>query len=167
MKPRTVPPGFKRTRRNVFIQERVHDSYKSRGKPVEPTLCPDCGALFHEGRWQNLTAPEHAHKALCPACLRIRDHFPAGYLTLEGKFLHDHRNEILHLLRHVESRERAEHPLQRIMEEVDEEGGAVTVTTTDPHLARSLGEAVRSAYRGKLEFHYNPEEYMLRVHWAR
>jgi NMD protein affecting ribosome stability and mRNA decay len=166
MKPSPVPPGFRRVRRNVFIQEHVHDSYKQRGKPAEPTVCPECGAVFHKGRWQNLPAPARARKATCPACHRIRDHYPAGFLTLEGGFLGDHRDEIVHLLRHVESRERAEHPLQRIME-IDAEGGAMTVTTTDPHLARSLGEAVRHAYRGKLEFHYNPEEYMLRVRWTR
>jgi NMD protein affecting ribosome stability and mRNA decay len=154
-------------RRNVFIQERVHDSYKMRGKLPEPTVCPDCGALYHEGRWQRLPAPVRAHHELCPACHRIRDRYPAGYLTLEGVFLRDHRDQVLHLLRHVESREQAEHPLQRIMEQVDTGEGGITMTTTDPHLARSMGEAVHRAYRGKLEFHYNPEEYVLRVHWAR
>jgi hypothetical protein len=30
-----------------------------------------------------------------------------------------------------------------------------------------LGEAVRRAYRGKLEFHYSRDQNLLRVHWAR
>lgn len=37
----------------------------------------------------------------------------------------------------------------------------------DEHLARNIGEAVHSAYRGELEYHYNKEENLLRVHWAR
>jgi NMD protein affecting ribosome stability and mRNA decay len=166
MKPRALPPGFRRVRRDRQIHELVHDSYKARSKPVEPTVCPDCGALFHGGRWQRLPAPAQAHRELCPACHRIRDRFPAGYVVLDGEFLAGHRDEVLHLLRHVESRESAEHPLQRIMD-ISREDGSTVVTTTDPHLARALGEAVHRAYRGKLEFHYNPEQNLLRVHWAR
>lgn len=166
MKPKTPPSGFKRARRNVFIQEFEHDAYKWRGKPTEPTACPDCGALFHKGRWQRLPAPAQVRKALCPACHRIRDRFPAGYVMLGGEFLRAHRDEVLQLLRHVESHARAEHPLQRIMD-ITRENGDVTVSTTDPHLARALGVAVHRAYRGKLEFHYNPEQNLLRVHWQR
>ena len=52
MKPRASPPGFRRVRRDRQIQEVVHDSYQTRSKPAEPTLCPDCGALFHGCRRQ-------------------------------------------------------------------------------------------------------------------
>jgi len=34
------------------IVEHVHDPYKTRLKLAEPTVCPKCGALFHEGRWR-------------------------------------------------------------------------------------------------------------------
>jgi len=166
MKPKALPPGFRKVRRDRQIHELVHDSYKSRSKPPEPTVCPDCGALFREGRWQRLPAPAQAYRERCPACHRIRDKFPAGYLMLGGAFVREHHDEVLQLLRHVESRKNAEHPLQRIMD-IARENGGLTVTTTDPHLARSLGEAVHRAYRGKLEFHYNPEQNLLRVHWSR
>jgi NMD protein affecting ribosome stability and mRNA decay len=166
MKPAALPPGFRRVRRNVLIRERVHDSYRLRGKLREPTLCPQCGALYRKGRWRRLAAPPGARRALCPACHRVRDRFPAGYVTLDGDFLRSHREEVLHLVRHVEARESAEHPLQRIMDITRRDGG-IRITTTDPHLARALGEAVRRAYRGRLEFHYNPEENLLRVHWRR
>jgi len=48
---------------------------------------------------------------------------------------------------------------------VDEQDDSVLVTTTDIHLARGIGEALHHAYQGELEFHYNPEENLLRVHW--
>jgi len=166
MKPKTLPPGFRRVRRDRQIHELVHDSYKARSKPVEPTVCPDCGALFHKGGWKWLPAPAQAHRELCPACHRIRDKFPAGYVALDGEFLREHRDEVLQLLRHVEKRENAEHPLQRIMDIAHENGG-LTVSTTDPHLARALGKAVHHAYRGKLEFHYSRDQNLLRVHWMR
>jgi hypothetical protein len=85
---------------------------------------------------------------------------------LVGEFLRAHRREVVRLLRHIERRATSEHPLQRIMD-ITRENGDITVSTTDPHLARALGVAVHRAYRGKLEFHYNREENLLRVHWER
>jgi hypothetical protein len=40
------------------------------------------------------------------------------------------------------------------------------VTTTDIHLARGMGEALHHAYQGELEYHYNPEQNLLRVIWT-
>ena len=97
---------------------------------------------------------------------RIRDKFPAGFVMLKGAFLQQHRDEILHLLRNHEAKEKAEHPLQRIMAIVDSAEGA-TVTTTDAHLARDLAQALHHAYKGELEFHYNKEDNLLRASWSR
>ena len=41
------------------------------------------------------------------------------------------------------------------------------ITTTDIHLARDLGEALHHACGGELEFHYNEDQKLLRVHWQR
>lgn len=159
-------PGAKPVCRNKLLQEHVHDSYESRGKPHEPTFCPQCGAVFHKGRWQWLSKPEAAHSKTCPACRRIHDHLPAGYVKLEGEFVAQHRADVVNLVRHVEAKGKAEHPLQRIMNIVVEDG-AELVTTTDIHLAHGIGEALRHAYQGHLDSHYNPQEKLLRVHWKR
>jgi hypothetical protein len=45
--------------------------------------------------------------------------------------------------------------------------GGVRVTTTGVHLARRIGDALESAYKGTLESHYNREEMLLRVAWRR
>jgi len=165
MSTRSIPPGFHPVRHDRILLEQVHDAYKSKGKLPEPSVCLQCGAFFHDGRWQWGAAPAGAHQVTCPACHRMHDQYPAGFLTLEGPFFQAHREEIMHLVHNHEQRERAEHPLQRIMA-VEEQDGEVLVTTTDIHLARGIGEAVRHAYQGELEFHYNPEENLLRVHWA-
>ncbi|MDD5035907.1 MAG: hypothetical protein PHE55_14250, partial [Methylococcaceae bacterium] len=73
------PRDFPRTgRQDRLLHELVHDPYKSRSKPQEPTVCPDCGAIFHGGRWQWGETPADAHQEPCPACHRIRDKLPAG-----------------------------------------------------------------------------------------
>lgn len=157
--------GFHPIRHDRLLQEQVHDAYKAKGKLPEPSVCPQCGAVFHKGRWQWISAPSGAHAATCPACNRMHDHFPAGFLTLKGDFVKSHRDEVMNLVHNEEKRERAEHPLKRIMA-VEESGDDVLVTTTDIHLARSIGDALHHAYQGELAYHYNPEQNLLRVEWA-
>lgn len=166
MNIRNIPAGFHQIERHDgLFQEKVHDAYKAKGKLPEPTVCPQCRAVFHEGRWQWRDVPALAHQEMCPACRRVHDHYPAGFVTLTGAFFLAHRDEIVHLVRNHEEREHAEHPLQRIMAWEQHDDGMV-VTTTDIHLARGIGEALHHAYQGKLEYHYNPAENLLRVHWA-
>ncbi|NJD34343.1 MAG: ATPase [Betaproteobacteria bacterium] len=166
MNSRSIPPGFHLVRRDRLLQEQSHDPYKLKGKLPEPTACPQCGAVFRNGRWNWGDAPPQAHHETCPACHRLNDRFPAGFVSLGGGFLAAHRDEILNLVRHEEQRERQAHPLQRLMAIEDHDGG-VMVTTTDVHLARGIGEALHHAYQGELEYHYKPDDNLLRVHWTR
>jgi NMD protein affecting ribosome stability and mRNA decay len=158
--------AFHPVRRDRLLQEAEHDTYKTKGKLPEPTVCPDCGAVFHAGRWQWLARPAAAHEERCPACHRQHDEFPAGYVHLSGDFLHAHEAEILSLVRHQEAQEKAEHPLKRIMK-IAQVAAGYEITTTDIHLARRIGEALHHAYQGELEFHYNPQQCLLRVNWLR
>jgi NMD protein affecting ribosome stability and mRNA decay len=157
--------GYQLIRHDRLWQEQVHDSYKAKGKLPEPSVCPACGAVFHHGRWQWMDAPRGAHAETCPACHRIHDHYPAGFLTLQGTFIRDHRDEVMNLVHNIEKREKSEHPLQRIIA-IEETGGEILVTTTDIHLARSMGDALHHAYQGELEYHYNREQNLLRVEWS-
>lgn len=158
--------GFRMLRREQLLQELVHDSYKLGRKLAEPTRCPDCNAVFHKGRWTWGDAPADAAQHRCPACSRVHDDFPAGYVRLGGAFLGEHRDEILQLVKKCEASERAEHPLERIMAIHEREGG-VEVTTTGTHLAREIAERVHRAYKGELEFSYNREDNLLRATWQR
>jgi NMD protein affecting ribosome stability and mRNA decay len=158
--------GFRMLRRDQLLQELVHDSYKMRRKLPEPTRCPGCGAIYHRGRWTWDSAPPGANEERCPACHRIDDDFPAGYVRLRGEFFRAHQDEILSRVRHCEEAQKREHPLERIMK-IRAEGEAVLVTTTDTHLARRIGDALYDAYKGELEFHYNKEENLLRIAWSR
>jgi NMD protein affecting ribosome stability and mRNA decay len=158
--------GFHPVRRDQLRQEREHDSYRLQHKPAEPAACPDCGAIYHGGRWQWGDRPSGSQDVVCPACHRIRDKFPAGFLQIGGKYFADHREELTSLMRHHEAKAKAEHPLTRIMA-IAEAADGVLVTTTDIHLARDLGDALHHAYQGELEFHYNDAEKLLRVNWRR
>lgn len=153
-------------RQDRLLQDQRHDPYRERGKLADPTACPDCGACYHEGRWTWRSAPVDAPKAVCPACRRIRDDYPGGYLTLEGEFLREHEEEILGLARNIEERERQQHPLQRLMAITPQEGGML-ITTTDAHLAHSIGNALQRAYEGELDATWADGEALLRATWRR
>ena len=143
-----------------------HDAYRAKQKLSDGTRCPDCGAVIANGRWQWLSAIEGAASERCPACLRIHDNFPAGYVTLTGSYLDEHRAEILGIAHNVASKEKAEHPMQRLMN-IIEESGEVKITTTDIHLARAIGDALHRAHGGKLEIKYGPDDNIVRVAWNR
>lgn len=158
--------GHDRQRKDRQIEEVVHDPYLERHKPSGPAVCPGCGALFDGGHWRWMPVPPGAKAHLCPACHRVRDEFPAGYVTLSGSFFGEHRDEILGLVRNEETRAKSEHPLERIIQ-IAEANGEMTITTTDIHLPRRIGEALKHAWHGDLELKYAPSEYRVRVHWRR
>ena len=153
-------------RRDRLLKEERHDPYRAKAKLSDPTGCPECGACFREGRWTWRKAPADAPQETCPACRRIRDDYPGGYLTLEGDFVRDHQEEILGLARNVEERARSEHPLQRLMGISKQEGGLL-ITTTDAHLAHSIAKALSNAYRGELDSTWAEGESLLRATWRR
>ena len=82
------------------------DPYNARSRPLEPTACPKCRATFIHGRWTWEIAPKDAYSQVCPACRRIPDRFPAGYVTLKGAFFAANRDEIVNLIKDHEKREK-------------------------------------------------------------
>lgn len=142
------------------------DAYRLDRKLDDPTTCTKCNATFHRGRWTWDEAPMKCPRTTCPACRRIADDYPGAWLTLRGEFFEDHRGEVISLAISKEAHEKAEHPLQRIIS-IDEGPVETTVTTTDPHLARVIAEALASAYKGKVVLDYAADENRLRATWER
>ncbi len=149
-----------------IMDDVIHDPFQEREKYSEPTVCKRCHAVYHKGHWQWLPEPENANLATCPACKRIEQKIPAGYVSIKGDFAQAHLDEILNLVRNYEAREKAEHTQKRIME-IEHLTNEWLVTTTDIHLAHGIGEALHKAYQGELDAKYNEGEYLLRVSWHR
>ena len=156
--------GFRTLRHEQMFGQPLDDSYRSDEKLPDPTRCPSCDATYHKGRWTWATAPIDASVHRCPACQRIADHFPAGYVTLKGKFTPEVRAELLNLVKAREIRAKGEHPLQRIIA-IEDVAGGILVTTTDGHLARAIAHALRDAHQGTLELTYSRDENLVRATW--
>ncbi|HSK41658.1 MAG TPA: BCAM0308 family protein [Arenibaculum sp.] len=171
-------------RHDRMVQERIHDPYRARLKMAGPAICPQCNAVYEQGRWHWGPRPtaaggaaggaageaaeeaveEAVEEIVCPACRRIADRCPAGIVTLSGAYVGPHQDELLALVRHQHELETAEHPLNRIMDIRDTADG-FEVTTTDIHLPRRIGEALRRTHHGDLTLHFDEGGYFARVHW--
>ena len=156
----------RKSRRDRLVQEKRHDTYRQRGKWPEPTVCKECGSLFQDGRWSWNRAAEGANRVVCPACQRIADNYPAGYVEIRGTFFQQHREELLNLIRNEEKLEKGEHPMERIISIADE-GEHTIVTTTGVHIAQRIGKALSRAYEGDFSFQYGEDEKSIRVWWSR
>jgi NMD protein affecting ribosome stability and mRNA decay len=154
------------SRKDRLLKEKRHDVYQERHKWPEFTRCSECGALFVDGRWTWQEAPAKSHPTICPACRRIADRYPAGYVEIKGSFFPEHRTEILNLIHNVEKQEKSEHPLERIMT-ITTVDNYPLITTTGVHLARRLGEALSQAYKGELSVQYAEAGNCIRVYWQR
>lgn len=155
---------FKQERTRIYDDKRI-DPYRKTEKYEEPIQCPKCNALFMNGRWTWNDTSEETNSALCPACRRIEDEYPAGIVTLSGSFLDEHRKEIMHMIKNLEHTESQEHPLERIMG-IESENGSTVINTTGMHLARRFGNSLQQAYEGDLDISYGAENFV-RVSWHR
>lgn len=143
-----------------------HAAYRGDMHSSDGVVCPACHASVREGRWQWLQADPAAIEVRCPACRRIDDDFPAGFVTLEGQFFDRHRVELMNLIQTRANRAATQHPLSRLMSASDTPEGAL-LTTTDTHLAHEFGIALHDNFGGAVNFSYESDHEMLRVYWAR
>ena len=160
---------FQQSQKNQLFKTPAHDPYclpKIEGSAV----CPQCGAAYQAGNWTwkipENTVVHDAQTVTCPACQRTNDNKPAGTLTLSGRFLPAHRNEIINLIENTEKNEKAEHALERIISLTDSEG-ALVVTTTGIHLANRLGHALKAAFKGHADYQYSDDEFGVSIDWMR
>jgi len=158
--------GFRVLEHEQRLNEPHEDSYRGTAKLPDPSRCPKCGVVYHKGHWAWGDAPAGSLRIKCPACRRIENDFPAGYVTLKGAFLAEHRQEVLNLVKAREARAKSEHPLQRIID-VKPLPDGVLVTTTDGHLARNIAHALHEAFKGELELAYSKSENLVRATWSR
>ncbi|MEM9663938.1 MAG: BCAM0308 family protein [Bacteroidota bacterium] len=162
--PRRMPKGT--VGRKERFRDARHDTYQARKKWPQNTCCPDCGAAFVGGRWAWASVPRVEHAVRCPACQRMADRYPAGFITLRGPFVATYQDALRRLIFNVGKAEMNERPLERLMD-VETKGNTVEVTTTGVHLARRIGQALHRAFDGDLNLDYADGQMMVRVTWVR
>ncbi len=154
-------------RKDKLFKDYLHDPYFIKEKYSEPSVCERCGVVFADGifTWVK-SIPKDFPKMICPACKRIEDRFEGGIVLLSGKFLNGHKEEIINIVKNVEAYKIEKRPLERIMSIVENDS-KIEIKTTYEHLARRIGEAINSAFKGELKISYPDGEKYVRVGWFR
>jgi NMD protein affecting ribosome stability and mRNA decay len=168
MKQSNLRPQKPRATRRIAghaQQDHILDPYQAQQKLHEGTVCPQCGAVYRGARWRWAERAEGAIEERCPACRRINDGFPTGVVTLSGDFARQHKEEMIRLARHQEEAEKTEHPLNRIIG-IEEDAQGIVIKTTDIHLPRRIGEAIKRAFHGETEDSFEKDGYFVRVNWT-
>ncbi len=174
MKTRTSGRGEKGYSLGYKKKTATSDMYLPRGGAQQLSLCEGCHAVYRNKRWYadpDLYEATRKNPAsaeiVCPACLKIRDNFPGGLVTLTGTYLIAHRQELLNLIRNEEERARGFNPLERVMSIRDDGFGKMIVATTNEKLAQRLGRAIKKAFRGEVAYNWSHENKLVRVEWER
>lgn len=148
------------------------DPYLNQMSPDEMAVCKKCGSIYHGKRWYHpddipeRLADKKRTAVLCTACQKIRDGFAEGFVTLEGKFVKEHREEILNLVKNKEERASRANPLERIIGITDKDGG-VEITTTTEKLAQMIGKMLNKSFDGTVDYKWSSDVKLARVVWSR
>lgn len=150
------------------------DSYLPRGASRRISVCEGCRAVNMNKRWYaegdvdvNALRNPEAAKSICPACLKMRDNFPGGIVTLKGNFVLPHKKELMRLIKNEEERARGLNPLERVMSVKEDGHGSLVISTTNEKLAQRLGRAVKKAFHGAVAYHWSHDNKLVRVDWER
>lgn len=149
------------------------DPYAVRGATAGRAVCKECTAVHEKKRWRfdeaayaKLSALKQTRVVTCPACVKTRDCYPEGVLTLRWPGLSGHRSDIFSLLRRVAARAKDVNPLERIIK-IEDDGKEVRVFTTNNKLAQRMGREMEQAYHGKAHYQWSHRDKLVRVYWER
>ena len=139
----------------------------------EPALCKNCRLYLHHKRWvndpetyQQLKSDPNVHWTTCPACRKIAEGYPEGIVTLRGSYLWKHEDEILRLLKNLETEAFDRNPQERIIRQTQEDEQLV-IETTEQSLAEHLGRVLHRSHQGELSIHWAEGADICRVNWER
>ncbi len=153
-------------RKDRLIKDNRKDAYVDQIILKEAAVCSKCSAVYSSGRWTWKTTDQVTTKTTCPACRRINDDYPAGFIEIKGNFYRVHSKDIINLIHNTEHLEKNERPLERIISIAEKENKTV-ITTTGIHIARRIGEALKRSYQGNYLLQYGDGEKSIRVFWER
>jgi hypothetical protein len=166
-----TPRGYKPSYKKKTIST---DPYLPRGGTGKAAVCEVCRAVYMNKRWYGDGDAYDAAvklpttmKVVCPACLKIRDNFPGGIVTLKGDYVLTHKQDIMNLIKNEEERARGFNPLERVMSVKENGYGNIVIATTNEKLAQRLGRAIKKAFHGEVAYHWSHDNKLARVDWVR
>lgn len=93
-------------------------------------------------------------------------HEQGGLIRLNGKFLLDHEEEIVNLIKHEGSLAEAENTEHRV-DDIKKVDGGLVVQVSNSRLAMHIGKCLNHAYKGTHTYKFSKGEKYVEVDWAR
>lgn len=149
--------------------EEKRDVYLNDKPSSEPARCPVCGNIYLKKQWyrpEQKQIPEDANTIsyTCPGCSKVQDGYYYGELTVSGRFIREHHEEISNLIQNKVHEVQKDNPLSKLVQ-VEVDGDQLKLRTTNSKLAEHIGRALERAYEGDLDI--DRSEYITRVRWTR
>lgn len=136
-------------------------------------ICSRCMAVFDGHKWfydegehAKLMRRKRADMVLCPGHERIAKRRIDGVVTLRGNFLREHYDEALNLINNIADRQLHRNVASRVYN-IEQNGGGITVETTDKSLAERIGREFEKAFNGDLLIQWLQDADFVRVNWQR
>ncbi len=89
-----------------------------------------------------------------------------GVIRISGKFLFDHEDEIINLVKHEGKLAETRNPEHRVTK-IEKNNGGIVVETSVHNLALHIGKRLEHAYKGKHEYRFLKGEKFVEVLWQR
>ncbi len=97
---------------------------------------------------------------------RNPDYEAGGLIKISGKFLLDHEEDILNLIK-KEGKLAKERNNNSHISDIKKDGQGILIKASDHNLAIRIGKAVHRAYKGELELKFREGEKFAEVIWRR
>lgn len=140
---------------------------------LKTRICSRCDAVHENLHWRmdrgkhkELEGRQDVQRELCPGCERVRRRHIDGIVTLKGKFLLEHKNEVLNLVTRI-ARARRQIAVDARIINLTDRRDEVEIVTTERHLAEQIGKGVEKAFQGDLTLTWLKKEEFARVVWRR
>lgn len=97
---------------------------------------------------------------------RNPDYEEGGLIKISGKFLLDHEEDILNLIK-KEGKLAKERNSNSHISDIQKDGQGILIKASDHNLAIRIGKAVHRAYKGELDLKFREGEKFAEVIWKR
>ena len=89
-----------------------------------------------------------------------------GVIKISGKFVAEHLEEIIGLVKNEAALAEKKNPEHRILD-IKKSDGEIIVELSEHNVALHVGKALEHAYKGKHEYKFLPGEKFVEVDWVR
>ncbi len=140
-------------------------------RPLEPTICERCGAVFARQTWRRDRPVTHAllervQWAVCPACTQAGSAEYFGRVLIRGPYALAHQEDIRARIDNVAQRAEFTQPERRLVS-VERTGEEIEVLTTSQKLAHRIVHELKKAFRGRARYNWSDEDGSLFAVWQR